>query len=51
MNKRKANLFLFVCIMISIQICHPVWVLHTILSTAREGTSISARIKAKAEDK
>lgn len=51
MNKRKANLFLFVCFMISIQICHPMWVLHAILSTAREVTSISPRIKAKTEEK
>lgn len=50
MNKKKANLFLFVCFIISIQSCHPVWVLHTILSTAREVISISARIKAKAEE-
>lgn len=37
--------------MISIQCSHPVWVLHTILSTAREVTSTSIRIKAKAKKK
>lgn len=36
--------------MISVQCSHPVWVLHTILSTAREVTSISVRIKAKAKE-
>lgn len=36
--------------MISIQYSHPVWVLHTILSTARGVTSISVRIKAKAKE-
>jgi len=36
--------------MILIQCSHPVWVLYTILSTAREVTSISVRIKAKAKE-